>query len=92
MERRRKKSISLPEPLWDWVEQQVNAGLYQSAGDCIEDVLRRARPAGSMQEVESLVLQAARSGNSGPYTRQHWDGLEAGIRRRAAMRSRRKSA
>ncbi len=57
-------NISLPDPMRDWVEQQVEGGRYSNNSDYVRDLIRRD------QEVrdKSLVLQKAIT-----------EGLESGI-------------
>lgn len=34
-------SVSLPDPVKDWVEAQVRTGRYGNASDCVRDLIRR---------------------------------------------------
>ena len=34
-------NVSLPDPMKDWVEDQVNTGHYSNASDYVRDLIRR---------------------------------------------------
>jgi len=36
-------SISLPDPMKSWVEEQSRSGRYANSSDCVRDLIRRDR-------------------------------------------------
>ncbi len=35
------RNVSLPDPMKEWVEDQVGGGLYSNASDYVRDVIRQ---------------------------------------------------
>ena len=48
-------NISLPNPMRDWVEQQIQGGRYSNNSDYVRDLIRRDQE----QRDKTLVLQQA---------------------------------
>ena len=48
-------NISLPDPLRDWVQEQIQEGSYSSTSDYVRDLIRRDRESREQQ----MVLQEA---------------------------------
>jgi antitoxin ParD1/3/4 len=48
-------NISLPDPLRDWVQEQIQDGNYASSSDYVRDLIRRDRESREHQ----MVLQEA---------------------------------
>ena len=57
-------NISLPDPMRDWVEKQINAGQYSSNSDYVRDLIRRDQ----QQREKHVALQRAIT-----------EGLESGV-------------
>ncbi len=36
-------NVSLPDPMKEWVEEQVGGGLYSNASDYVRDLIRQIR-------------------------------------------------
>jgi antitoxin ParD1/3/4 len=76
-------TISLPEPLKQFVEQQVSAGGYASAeeyiGALVEAELARAR-------LEELIIEGLESGPATEMTAQDWEDIRRRVRERYAAR------
>lgn len=49
-------NVSLPEPLRDWVEAQVQTGRYANASDYVRDLIRRD------QEAKDALIEALEKG------------------------------
>ena len=60
-------NISLPDPMKDWVEAQVEGGNYASASDYVRDLIRKDREYRGKREVliQSLI-EGEESGISEP--------------------------
>ena len=81
-------NISLPAPLKNWVEQQVEERGYSTASEFVRDVLRREQEQAVRAAVDARLLQAIESGEPTPMTAQDWKRIRTeGLKR---TRSRRK--
>jgi antitoxin ParD1/3/4 len=62
-------TVSLPEPMKEWVEAQIRSGDYASASDYVRDLLRRdrARKGGklTLAELRGVVADSKASGIGG---------------------------
>jgi antitoxin ParD1/3/4 len=54
-------SISLPDPVKEWIEERVRSGHYANAGDYIRDLVRNDR-----ERREGLVRALIEGEESGP--------------------------
>lgn len=61
-------NISLPDPMRDWVQNQIEAGKYSSSSDYVRDLIRRDQASREQQQ----LMQAAIS-----------DGLKSGVSERS---------
>ncbi len=61
-------NISLPNPMRNWVEKQINAGQYSSNSDYVRDLIRRDQ----QQREKHEALQKAIT-----------EGLESGVSERS---------
>lgn len=58
-------SVSLPEPMKDWVEAQAQAGRYDDASDYVQDLIRREQERmGKLAHMQRLVTEGLESGIS----------------------------
>lgn len=59
-------TVSLPDPMKEWVEAQITNGAYASSSDYVRDLIRRDRERRtqeiSLDELRSLVADAKASG------------------------------
>lgn len=59
-------TVSLPDPMKEWVEAQIRSGDYASASDYVRDLVRRdrARKGGefTLDELRRLVADSKASG------------------------------
>ena len=44
-------NISLPDPLRDWVQEQIQDGNYSSSSDYVRDLIRRDRESREQQTI-----------------------------------------
>lgn len=64
-------NVSLPDPMKDWVQSQIDSGKYANASDYVRDLIRRD------QEKLELLRQALVEGEkSGASSRQVKDIIE----------------
>ncbi|PZR93920.1 MAG: type II toxin-antitoxin system ParD family antitoxin [Hyphomicrobiales bacterium] len=61
-------TVSLPDPMKDWIEAQISRGEYASASDYVRDLVRRDRarrePELTIEDLRKLVADAKASGIS----------------------------
>ena len=59
-------TISLPDPMKDWIETQLQKGEYASASDYVRDLVRRDRERRgrefTLDELRQLVAESRASG------------------------------
>jgi len=63
-------TISLPDPMKDWIEAQVKKGEYASTSDYVRDLVRRdrerrAHPDLMLADLQRTVVDSRESGVSG---------------------------
>jgi antitoxin ParD1/3/4 len=60
-------NISLPAPMRDWVESQVEGGSYASASDYVRDLIRKDREyRGKREALLQALIEGEESGISEP--------------------------
>ncbi len=69
-------NILLPEPLRQFVEQQVSQGRYADAGDYIRTLIQ-ARA--SQASLESQLLEGLDSGEATPMTANDWVDIRRAV-------------
>jgi antitoxin ParD1/3/4 len=79
-------NISLPDPLKEYIEEQVSAGGYSSASEYMRELVRADQKLKARQELEEILLTALRSGEPTDVTPEMWAELRAKIRTRATAR------
>jgi antitoxin ParD1/3/4 len=61
-------TVSLPDPMKDWIEAQITRGEYASVSDYVRDLIRRDRARRetelSIDDLRKLVVDAKASGVS----------------------------
>lgn len=61
-------TVSLPEPMKDWIEELTQKGEYSSSSDYVRDLVRRDRERRneelSIDELRQIVIDARQSGIS----------------------------
>ncbi|WP_337267447.1 type II toxin-antitoxin system ParD family antitoxin [Oryzifoliimicrobium ureilyticus] len=81
-------TISLPDPMKEWIETQIRAGDYASASDYVRDLVRRDRARRgqefTLEELRQLVADSRASGVGS----RSMDDLFAEAERLAAARDR----
>lgn len=79
-------NISLPEPLKQFVEDQVSSGGYSSASEYVRELVRADQQRRARGQLEETLLAALRSGDPLELTPQRWDELRQRLQARAATR------
>jgi antitoxin ParD1/3/4 len=76
-------NISLPDPLRDWVQEQIQDGNYSSSSDYVRDLIRRDR---ELREQKTVLQEAITTGlKSGISQRSMEDLLEEAKAKLAAL-------
>jgi len=57
-------NISLPETMWEFVEEQVVSGDYSSASEYIRDLVRADQKRHAKAQLEQVLLSAIGSGDA----------------------------
>ena len=58
-------TLSLPDPMMDWVERQARSGRHRNAGDYLRDLIRRDQErATALDRMQALVTEGLESGAS----------------------------
>lgn len=75
-------TVSLPEAMKGWVDQQANSGQFSGVSDYIRDLVRRDQ---QQKDVDQALLQALREGEqSGPVVTRSREDLLALARQKLA--------
>jgi antitoxin ParD1/3/4 len=81
-------NISLPEPMKQYVEEQVNAGGYSSASEYVRELVRTDQKRRAKDRLENTLLESLQSGDAVEITPQMWEELRQHLRARAKSRKR----
>jgi len=81
-------NISLPEPMRQFVEQQVKTRGYSSASEYVRELVRADQKCKAKEQLEALMLESIRSGDAIEVTPKMWEELRSTIRKRAKARNR----
>ena len=84
-------NISLPDPMKQFVEQQVNAGGYSSASEYVRELVRADQKLKAKQQLEETLLEALNSGEAMEIAPKMWNELRKSVRTRAKARQLKKS-
>jgi antitoxin ParD1/3/4 len=62
-------TISLPDPMRDWIETRIKQGEYASTSDYMRDLVRRdrerlAQPELTLEDLRRIIVEARASGDS----------------------------
>ena len=83
-------TITLPDSLSAWVNEQVEKGDYESPSDYVRRLIRQEQRRRLREQIEQNLLEALDSGPATPMTRKDWEDIRREGRRRAAARKNRK--
>jgi len=82
-------NISLPEPLKDFVDQQIAAGRYSSASEYVRELIREDEKRKAEERLEQLLLEGLQ-GEETPLTREDWASIRGEARARISARKKRR--
>jgi antitoxin ParD1/3/4 len=79
-------NISLPDPMKQYVEEQVTAGAYSSASEYVRELVRADQKRNAKEQLEQLLLNALNSGDPIEITPEMVDEVRKRLRARAGQR------
>lgn len=79
-------NISLPDPMKQYVEEQVSAGAYSSASEYVRELVRADQKRHAKEQLEQLLLNAINSGEPIDVTHEMVEEVRQRLRARAAQR------
>lgn len=79
-------NISLPEPMKQYVDEQVNTGNYSSASEYMRELVRADQQRREKERLEMLLLESLDSGKSIDITPEMIEDLRRRLRARAKNR------
>jgi antitoxin ParD1/3/4 len=85
-------TISLPESLKAFLDQQIATKGYGNVSEYFRSLLRDARQADQDARLETLLLEGLAGGTDIPLTGEFWKELRAEARQTSARRKTRKNA
>ena len=64
-------NISLPDPMRDWVESQIESGLYANNSDYVRDLIRKDQLRLQRQQaMQQAITQGLESGEPGEWNKE----------------------
>ena len=78
-------NISLPDPMRDWVQTQINSGQYASSSDYVRDLIRRDQERrDKLQALQAAITKGIESGeakdfNVEDFKQRMLDGLDGNL-------------
>jgi len=85
-------NISLPDPLKDFVDDQVNSGRYSSVSEYVRELIRNDEKRKAHEKLEALLMDGILSGEPTEMTRQDWKEIRQEAVKQFDARKSRKSA
>lgn len=83
-------TISLPDPMKEWIEAQINKGEYASTSDYVRDLVRRDRSRRdqelTMEELRQIVADSRTSGASAQSVDDIFRNAERIVKARGILR------
>ncbi len=73
-------NVSLPEPMRDYIEQQVKTGGYGSVSEYIRDLIRQDQKRKAQEHLENLLLQGLDSGEATNMSDRDWAEIRQAVR------------
>lgn len=64
-------TISLPDPMRDFIESEVSSGNYGSASELFREMVRERQKAKTQERLEALLLEGLESGERVEVTKQY---------------------
>jgi antitoxin ParD1/3/4 len=65
-------NISLPEPMREFIDQQVAQGGYSTVSEYVRQLIREAQKQAAYKKLEALLLEGLNSGEGVEVTKEWW--------------------
>jgi antitoxin ParD1/3/4 len=75
-------NLDLPEPMREFVQQQVVQGGFNDAGEYMRELILADRRRKEVAALEAEIVKGPDSGESTPMTADDWTGLRSHLRKR----------
>jgi antitoxin ParD1/3/4 len=79
-------NISLPDPMKQYVEEQVAAGDYSSASEYMRELVRADQKRNAKEQLEQTLLESLVEGEALEATPEFWANLRGELSKRAKAR------
>ena len=79
-------NISLPDPMKQYVEEQVTAGDYSSASEYMRELVRADQKRNAKERLERTLLESLAEGKAQEVTPEFWANLRGELSKRAKAR------
>ena len=79
-------NISLPDPMKQYVEEQVAAGDYSSASEYMRELVRADQKRNAREQLERTLLESLLEGEAEEATPEFWSTLRAELGKRTKAR------
>ena len=76
-------NISLPDPMKQYVEEQVTAGDYSSASEYMRELVRADQTRNAREQLERTLLESLSEGEAQEATPEFWNTLRTELSKRA---------
>ncbi|CAN5207619.1 hypothetical protein BH10PLA2_BH10PLA2_10900 [soil metagenome] len=80
-------SILIPDSLKQFIEDQVDSGLYKSTSEYLEHLIRKDHDRIEHEKTEARILEAVNRSEFSPMNADDWNQLENEIRSQASRRA-----
>jgi antitoxin ParD1/3/4 len=75
-------NISLPEPLKNFVDSQVQDGGYSTSSEYVRDLIRRDQVRRAEQQLAALIMEGLESGSAIPADDHYWKNKRTALKQR----------
>jgi antitoxin ParD1/3/4 len=79
-------NISLPDPMKQFVEEQVTAGDYSSASEYMRELVRTDQRRTAKERLERTLLESLLEGEAQEATPEFWSAVREELSKRVAAR------
>jgi antitoxin ParD1/3/4 len=79
-------NISLPDPMKQYVEEQVTVGDYSSASEYMRELVRADQKRNAREQLERTLLESLLEGDAQEATPEFWATLRTELSKRAKSR------
>lgn len=77
-------NVSLPDPLKQFVDDEVREGGFASTSDYMRDLIRQRQRAKAEETLRRLIAEGMASGPAEPVTPETWEQMRKELRERWA--------